>query len=468
MSRICLLLRFRVLPPGQGLRPQSWLRLSGTMLFLIGWNSTVASSTPLATNGGTTNSPPPSAVSAVTNAPQPLADFEINAALRQSSNLIASSNLLPPGAATTAATQQDFESQIDLGWRQKRDKDYAGAARTFAALLESDAPPPLQRTALLELALLAQEAQQPARAQQVFAQYLQKYPDDPSAAEVLLRQGLLYRQMGAPTLALSKFYSVMTTSLRLKLDRLEYYQRLVLQAQTEIADTYYLQGKFEEAADFLGRLLKLNNPQLNTAQIRYKLVRSLSCLGRHTEVVAQAEVFIAQHEDAGELPEVRFLLAGSLKQLGRTHDAMQQVLALLESQQSAAERAPGNWVYWQQRAGNEIANQLYKEGDYVNALEIYRTLAALNQSAAWQLPVSYQMGLTYERLHQPQLASDIYTRILKRRGELEGDQLTPSLAAVVDMARWRKDHLQWQMRAAQTTTRPRAEEQSPAPQPATE
>src|SRR5208337_2458386 len=106
-----------------------------------------------------------------------------------------------------------------------------------------------------ELALVAQDANQLSRAEQIFAQYLQAYPDDPSAPEVLLRQGLIYRQMGVNTLAVSKFYAVMSTALKLKLDRMDYYKKLVLQAQIEIADTYYQEGKYEEAADFFRRLL---------------------------------------------------------------------------------------------------------------------------------------------------------------------------------------------------------------------
>ena len=51
-------------------------------------------------------------------------------------------------------------------------------------------------------------------------------------------------------MALAKFYAVMTGSLKLKFGSLEYYQRLVLQAQTEIADTYYLQGKYLDADGF--------------------------------------------------------------------------------------------------------------------------------------------------------------------------------------------------------------------------
>lgn len=388
-----------------------------------------------------------------TNAPPSPLSAEVNIALRNTPNLIASSNLHDPAEGARQTDSQDFQSQLERGWQQKRDKDVVGAEKSFVALLESAAPPEFQRTALLELALLAQENEQLARAQQVFSQYLTKYPDDPSVAEVMLRQGLLYRQMGAPILALSKFYSVMTTSLRLKLDRLEYYQRLVLQAQTEIADTYYLQGKFEEAADFLNRLLKLDSSQLNKGQILYKLVRSLSALGRCNEVVAHSETYVTRYAAASELPEVRFLLAGALKKLGRTREAMQQVLALLESQQTNAISKPENWIYWQQRAGNEIANQLYKEGDYVNALEIYSHLASLNRSAKWQLPVWYQMGLVYERLQQPQKASGTYQRILDRQKDLDLDVSNPSLATVLEMAQWRKDHLQWQLTAEQAGAR---------------
>jgi len=409
---------------------------------------------------------------------------EINVALRSTAGLIANSNLVSTALSDASAKLQEYQAKLESGRQQKREKSFARAEKTFISLLDTDAPPELHRTALLELALLAQEEQHLLKAQQVFAQYVEKYQDDPSVPEILLRQGLIYRQMGAPMMALSKFYSVMTTSLRLKAERLDYYERLVLQAQTEIADTYYLQGKSAEAADYLGRLLKLDSPQLNKAQILFKLVRSLSILGRYNDVLAQAELFVGQYPRASELPEVRFLLAVALKKLGRNQEAMQQVLALLESQQSTAEHNPENWVYWQQRTGNEIANQLYREGDHVNALEIYRNLAESNTSTAWQVPAWYQMGLVYERLQQPQKAAEAYTRILERQtkefvalspqkppspvvpampgdgglgGEgakrLGAEKLSPSLRAVFDMAKWRKDHLQWQAHAEQTSAR---------------
>lgn len=372
---------------------------------------------------------------------------EIDPALRETANTLASTNIIEEQPTTPGSSlQADLEAMLDWGRRMRREKNFDAAEASFANVMKANAPEAMHRSALLELAMIAQEKEQPGRAQQIYTQYLERYPDDPSAAEVYLRQGLLYRQMGAPNLALSKFYAVMTTSLRLKLDRLDYYQRLVLQAQTEIADTYYLQGKYGDAAEFLGRLLKLENPQLNKAQVVYKVIRSQSAMNKHVEVVAQAEFFIGKYPQAPEIAEVRFLLADSLKKLGRAREATQQVLVLLESQQASVTNQPGNWVYWQQRTGNEIANQLYKEGDYLNALEIYQALAELSQAAAWQMPVWYQMGLVYERLMQPAKAAEFYTRILAREKELDSKTQTPSLRAVLDMARWRKEQLQWQLK----------------------
>ena len=222
---------------------------------------------------------------------------------------------------------------------------------------------------------------------------------------------------------------------------------MFITAQTEIADTYYGQGKYAEAADFFGRILKQNPVDLNRAQIHFKLIRCLSSLGRHIEVIAQCESFFDKEPDAAELPELRFVCASSLKQLGRTSDALRQVLKLLDSQEGTAESNPENWLYWQQRAGNDIANQLYLEGDYLNALQIYNHLADLNQAAEWQLPVWYQIGLIYERLSQPQKAVEKFDAILARQKALADVDLPPSVKTVIEMAKWRKEQIVWRDRA---------------------
>ncbi|HEX3797622.1 MAG TPA: tetratricopeptide repeat protein [Verrucomicrobiae bacterium] len=357
-----------------------------------------------------------------------------------------------PGTIVAVASNvvdhiKDFQTMLDLARDQRRAKDFTSAELTLVTILETNAPPELRRLALFEMALVAQDENQLVKAQQVFAQYVHTYPDDPSVPEVMLRQASLYRQMGVNTLAISKYYAVMSSALNLKLDNMDYYKKLVLQAQIEIADTYYLEGKYDEASDFFNRILKANAPDLNKIPIQFKLIRCLSYMTNNTETVARSQVFLDLHTNSTDIPEVRFILASALKKLGRNHEAMKQVLLLLQSQQENVKKNPETWIYWQQRAGNEIANQLYKEGDYFSALQIYLSLADLNQSPAWQLPVWYQAGLVYEQLQQWQKATETYTKILSRQKELTPEVSTPTLASLMEMSKWRKDYIDWMQKA---------------------
>jgi tetratricopeptide (TPR) repeat protein len=137
-----------------------------------------------------------------------------------------------------------------------------------------------------------------------------------------------------------------------------------------------------------------------------------------------------------------------------------QVLILLESQRAQAQAQPERWIYWQKRAGNEIGNQLYREGDYLGTLQIYERLAELDNTAAWQLPVWYQIGLVFERLQQPAKAMEIYSRLLARRPEVSGAHSTPSLNTLLEMTQWRRDNLTWFEKATATAA---AIRHSPAP-----
>jgi tetratricopeptide (TPR) repeat protein len=324
-----------------------------------------------------------------------------------------------------------FQKALQLADKQAQD------------LLGEENPPEIRRQALLEVAYVATDAEELAKAQQTYNEYLRRYPKDPSVPEVCLRQGLLLRKMGAHQQALSKFYQVMNHALSLKLTELEYYQGLVLKAKTEIAETYYLQGKYADAADYFLRLLKAEEKGLDRMICHFKLIRSLSALAEHEKVIAQAQSFIGFYPNSLDLPEVRYMLADSLKKVGRNRDAMQQVLVLLQTQQKQAEKHPEIWAYWQQKTGNEIANELYKEGDYMSALEIYLGLANINTAATWQTPVWYQIGLVYEHLKQPAKAAEMYEQILKRQQDIRTNSPTPGLLALLEMAQWRRGYLKW-------------------------
>lgn len=328
-------------------------------------------------------------------------------------------------------------------------KEFKRAESTLIQLLESSAGQEIKRPALLELGLAMQEAKEFPKAQQLYSEYVRRYDKDPSVPEVLLRQAYLYREMGVPVLAMSKFYAVISTCLNLKLEETEYYQRLVLRAQAEIAETHFLQGNYEDAADYLKRLLKLESVDLERANVLYKLVQCYWKLNQWNECLATASLFLEKFPNHLDSAETRFLKVDALKKLGRTKDSIAELETLLKGQHADSAADPQQWLYWQQRAGNTVANEFYKEGDLLSALHIYQTLAEINSTPEWQLPVWYQIGLVYENLKNPPKAVEMYEKIVGREKEVKTP--TPSLNAVLEMAAWRKKNISWEAAAKEAT-----------------
>lgn len=312
----------------------------------------------------------------------------------------------------------------------------------MAALLKEDLPADIWQTALLELALLAQDEEDLPRALQVYSQYLTRWPEDVNVPEVLLRQGLICRQLGLNNSAVSKFYTVMTSALALKGGDLDRYQKLVLQAQVEIAETFFVAGRMTEAKDALEKLLKLKAPTLNREQIHYRLLCCLSKLGLWDDLVLRSQDYLRRYEDGPAEWEVRFLLATAYKTANRKTECEQQILEILKVNPKGRKNIE-NLAYWQQRTGNELANRFYQEGEFLTALDIYLAMIPLNDKPEWQLPVLYQVGLIYERLNQLEKAGEYYRKILARQKDL-GETPKPSLEALVSLARWRNDLLSWE------------------------
>lgn len=373
----------------------------------------------------------------------------VDETLSSAPEALASSNLHP--SVNSANPELVPRSQLATARKLRKLRQFGESKTLLSSLLhDPECPEPIKRSSLLELALGAQEEHDLVRAQQIFSQYLAQWPQDMGVPEILLRQGLLYREMGAPRLAISKFYSVLTAALVLKNDSFDYYQRLVLQAQTEIGETYYLDGKFEDAAASFKQVLKLDDKGLNRAAVQFKLLRCLSKMEKNQELVGLCNEFLGKFEDSHDVPEVRFMLASAYKRLGENPNSLQQVLLLLQEQRMNSNASPALLSMWQQRTGNEIANQLYREGDFLRALDIYQALAKLDTNPAWQIPVHYQIGLVFERLDQPSKALEAYARILSLENEL-GRESSPSLKAVLDMARWRTSFIEWSTRTAALT-----------------
>lgn len=370
----------------------------------------------------------------------------LNPGTSNTASLVFASNAMPATALSPKGLNDRLKAQLELARHFRHIRLPQQAEPLLVELLGDNSPENIKQQALLELAMTAKETGDLPRAQQIYAQYMGRWPNDFLIPEILLTQGRLFRDMGLNNLALAKFYAVMTSSLVLKNDKLDYYQQLVLAAQTEIAETHFQLGKYAEAADFYSRLLKQANPALNRAGAQYRLIRSLAALERSDETVSEGQDFLNRYPEAPEQPEVRFRVAQALKRLNRNGEALQQVLTLLQEQKERTKEHPELWAYWQQQAGNEVGNQLYRDGDYTRALSVYLALAQLDPQPAWQLPVGYQIGLTYERLAQPEKALQSYQAILQHQSEL-GTNSPPGIQAILEMARWRADFVQWQAKA---------------------
>ena len=383
---------------------------------------------------GTMTAPPTNAVAATDMS----ADDSTNAESDVSSNNV------------SAAELKDDRDQLAKAQNLVNTRQMALAEPVLIALLAEKVPDEVRKPAMFLLATAVEGENDLPRAQSILAQYLDRWQGDPRTPEILLRQGQIFRQMGLNNLALGKFYGVMTVALSLRSDQMDYYRSLVLSAQIEIAETHYLMGQFSDAADFYSRLLKQTDTALNRPLAQFRLVRSLQMINRTQEAIGAAQDFLARYPDDPQEPEVRYYLAQALKAGGQNGEALRQVLFFLQEEKSKTKSQPEVWAYWQQRVGNEIANELYKEGDYVKALDVYLSLQKLDPSPAWQIPVQYQVGITYEHLLQPAKALDTYNDILSHEAAI-GTNAGPSLQAIFEMAHWRANFLSWQSKAQDAT-----------------
>lgn len=359
--------------------------------------------------------------------------------------------ILEPGTRTNKLTNLSkappiakYQTALESARSLREGKELKRSESALIQLLEGRAPDEIKRAALLELALVMQEEREFTKAQSLYSEFVRRYEKDPAVPEILLRQGYLYRQMGVSVLALSKFYAVISSCLNLKLEQMDYYQKLVLRAQAEIAETYFLDGKYADASDYLTRLLRLDSPDLERGEVLYKLMRCYNALGKYAETVANSKLFLEKYPDHANAPETRFLLISALKKLGRNNEALLEIENLLKIQHETSKSDAKQWLYWQQRAGNEVANQMYREGDFLSALEVYQLLADLNKSAEWQIPVWYQIGLVFENLKQHRKACEMYDKLIARQKEAALKAPTAALKQVAELAAWRKQCLLWE------------------------
>lgn len=348
----------------------------------------------------------------------------------------------PAALPSTPAAISPREAQglINLGRNLTDRGDYDAAEIAYRQVLNGHAPAEATKSALLGLAHMHRKQGYLTKAAAIYEKYLKDYPNDDRVPDALLELGRTLRDMGAPKLAIARFYNVINSTLKLSTSSgFEHYQLLAKTAQFEVAETHFQSGDFAEATKFYSRLRMLDLAPADRARAHFKSAYSLQLAGDLEGSITSLRAYLEQWPDDENVPEARYLLATSLRALKRTQEALTATIELLTAQKSRTAHDPKRWSYWQRRTGNQLANDFFQGGDIHNALLIYQGLAALSDDPVWRTPVTYQVALCYERLGDVEHAAQTYHAIL----DAAGPSPAPEIADIARMAGSRLAHVDW-------------------------
>lgn len=338
----------------------------------------------------------------------------------------------PEGVAAQAG-QDEIAGLLRLGASLTARGDYSTAEISYWQVLHrTDATVAEQNTALLGLAHMYRRSGSLTKAEAIYERFIKDRPEDERVPDALLESGRTLRDMGAYKMALNRFYNVINSTLKFPTSGFQHYEALAKTAQFEIAETHFEAGEYEDASKYFLKVRLLDLAPEDRARAHFMAAFSQIRAGDGEEGVVTLKSFLHDWPNDPNNPEARYLLATTLRQLNRPDEAMAVALDLLRTERKKDKDDPQRWSYWQRRTGNQVANELFQNGDIFNALAIYRGLEALSPDPSWRLPVTYQVGLCYERLGQLDLAGAAYAAVAKGPD-----------AELSEMASWRLAHLAW-------------------------
>ena len=362
-----------------------------------------------------------------------------------------------PSGQTVEEAHREIVGLQNLGISLSQRSDWDAAEIAFRQILKSPrANAGDLANALLGLARVYRRQGSLTKAAAIYERYLKDYPAAAYVPDALLELGRTQRAMGAPQLALARFYNVINSTLKLSSENSDHYQVLAKTAQFEIAETHFQQGNFAEANKFFSRLRLLDLAPADRARAHFKSADALFRDKDFDGAVKTLTSFLEQSPQDENVPEARYLLSVSLRALGRKQEALDATLALLRNEKPTAD--PKRWSYWQRRTGNQLANDFFQNGDTMNALMIYQNLATLSLEPDWRLPITYQMALCYERMRQYDRAASAYQSIIDNgktpaatdapgeastKGSEPAKAPSAELTELSRMAAWRIRQLNW-------------------------
>lgn len=332
-------------------------------------------------------------------------------------------------------------------WLSAYEKNYREAEHLYNRILGMDITPDQKRNLLLEIAAMYEKEGDKAKKAAVYEKFIEQFPKDPILPAIYIELGQLYRDLGDNKQAINKFYFVINASLGVPEDLLPAYKVKTLEAQMEIAETYFLNNNYKEAEKFFDRLKLLNLTTNERMIVEFKLAYIKFVSEDYVAAISSLKDFISKYPMSTYVPEARFMLSDAYSKLNRNAEAINEVLILIqESHDNIRVQNQELWLYWRKRAGNKLGNQLYNEGEYLEALKIYQAMAKLNNTPDWQWPIIYQIALCFERLGMYTMAKKAY-EILATGKDWNPDsyKMTDELKVIQDMAKWKLDHNNWRI-----------------------
>jgi TolA-binding protein len=335
---------------------------------------------------------------------------------------------------------EELAGLVALGNKLTDRKDYDSAEIAYRQVLDTPgAPDESLKTALLALAKMYRRQGAQTKAAAIYEKFLKEYPGDTRTPDALLELGRTLRALGVHKLAIARFYSVINSTLKVPGEGFDHYQMLARTAQFEIAETYFLGGDFAEATKFYSRLRLLDLAPVDRARAHFKAGYAMRLQGNLEGAVTNLRGFIDQWPDDENVPEARYLLAVSLRELKRPQEAFAATLELLRAEKSRVGADPKRWAYWQRRTGNQLANDFFETGDALNAATLYANLLELAPEPAWRIPLTYQLALCHDRLGDTRKARDTYRAVI----DAAGKEPAADAAELARMSAWRIEHLGW-------------------------
>ena len=316
----------------------------------------------------------------------------------------------------------------------------------FRQILSLPIPADVQDRALFEFAsYLDTKKVNPIKAAAVYEQYLSFEPTSPKAPLINLRLADIYRELGAEKRSLNKLYEVLSSSIRS--GNKPSNEDLVRQAMLKIGNTHFDAGQYEEAARIYSRLKLLELPPADQAFVLFRATDLLFRTKKYDAAIEAGKQFLSQFPKSEFVPTCHQLIVQSLVATGHQDQAIQETLEILHTAQK--ERNAAIATFWKIKTGNDLANVLYSRGEFRRALHLYQNLATLNTDPSYNMQTVYQIGLCFERLHEPRRAIEAYRYIADTKtpapdaAKPEPSSQAIHLTHIKEMAAWRAKHLEW-------------------------